>query len=134
LPPLFSLCEGVTLPDGTCASKPRSNLVEREVNPPLKTAMLGLSITATTAALIFGGVAYGLQKGAHCDATSRRCDDQASLDRAHTARTMAWVSTFSTGAAVASGVAYFLLPTRKVHIDFGAAPSGATVALGGWLP
>lgn len=133
-PPLFAVCNEPG-DDGSCGQKPRKRVMaEREVNPPLKTLAAAVSVSAGVAAAIFGVAALGLQAAAKCSSDARTCESQESLDRARSARKMAWYSTLSTGGAVLGGVAYFLIPTRKVQIEFGVAPTGASLSLAGRLP
>jgi hypothetical protein len=103
----------------------------RHQSPPLKNALVTTTILTLTGGLLLGATALAFRGVAHCDATAQRCDDQASLDHAHTARSLAWASTLTTGVSAVSFLGYLLIPDRTVTVDVVASSRAAGLVVGG---
>jgi hypothetical protein len=106
----------------------------RQESPGIKRALGVTTVLALTGGLMVGAAALSYKSLAHCDAAAGRCDDQSSLDHAHTARSLAWVSTIATGVSAVSFVGYLLIPDRTVTLDFKVAPQSALLTLGARWP
>ncbi len=117
-------------PDTKGTPEPPRPQVRRE-SPPLKNALATTTILTLTGGLLLGATALAFRSQAHCDVAAQRCEDQSSLDRAHTARTFAWGSSIATGVSAASFIGYLLIPDRTVTLDFVATTQSAALSLTG---
>lgn len=129
-------CDGELALDGTCVQRPGPQRYVQREPPAIKQAMMITFITSVTTGLVVGSGALILRTTARCTPSEQRCDDQASLDRAKSARTLAWVSTVALGVGAASGLAYVLIPDRRVVVGATVAPgmAGLSVTIGAVPP
>lgn len=127
-------CDGELALDGTCVHRPGPQPYVQRETPAIKQAMMITFVTSVTTGLVVGAGALILRTTARCTPSEQRCEDDASLDRAKSARTLAWVSTVALGVGAASGLAYVLIPDRRVVVGATIAPGMAGLGLGGPLP
>lgn len=85
------------------------------LNPVFYTVLVTTLVLAGTSA-VTGIMALSADKDAKvgCVADRGYCRDQASMDAADSAQTLAWVSTITLSAAAAGFVALLVLPSRKI--------------------
>jgi hypothetical protein len=125
---------GITILPPKAPPPPRPRPQVRHESPAIKRALGVTTALTLTGGLLLGATALSFKSLAHCDPAAQRCDDQTSLDRAHTARTFAWASTLATGVSAAAFVGYLLIPDRTVTLEFSAAPQAAGLTLAGRWP
>jgi hypothetical protein len=80
-------------------------------------ASLGVSVATGVVALVEHGDAES-----QCDMGRGYCATQSGVDAQNEARTLAWVSTITLGAAVAGAAAYLFWPRQSLRAKMGALP------------
>ncbi len=107
--------------------KPRMN--------PLFYVTIGVAVVGGVVAAVTGELALSASSTAKdgCNFDRHYCKDQASIDAASRARTMAWVSTGALVAGVIGGVGILVIPATRssVRVGFAPGPGGGALDLRG---
>ncbi len=105
------------------SDKPRAN--------PLFFGAVGVAVVGGVFATITGVLALSANSTAKdgCDFARHVCMDQASIDAAGRARTMAWISTGALAVGVVGAIGILVLPATRAGARVGFAPSPGGGAL-----
>jgi hypothetical protein len=123
-------------PSTTTAAAPTGSApVEKVRMNPLFYAAIGVAVVGGVVAAVTGEVALSANSTAKdgCNFDRHYCKDQASIDAASRARTMAWVSTGALAVGVAGAVGILVIPANRAGttVGFAPAPGGGSLQLRG---
>ncbi len=120
----------VTPPPPASTPEPEYAVRSARANP-LFYAALGVAVVGGGVAIVTGAFAYGANGTAKdgCNFDRHYCKDQASIDAAGRATTLAWVSTIALGVGIVGAVGVIAIPSTRSGATVGFAPLPGGAAL-----
>lgn len=131
---------GVASPPAVVTAEPASVAatpapVEKVRANPLFYVAVGVAVVGGVVAAVTGELAFSANSTAKdgCNFDRHYCKDQASIDAASRARTMAWASTAALAVGVAGAVGILVIPANRAgtKVGFAPAPGGGALQLSG---